>query len=235
MSQPIFGQYYQNSSSRGQVTCDPVSCPVRLGSTTDFQWDHLGHLRQDTDTVTYEEKESQRPGQYQLSEYDPSHQNVTDYTNRMKEPTHYQKTYANSFSYVDDESYLWLSELNNLRYRNQLYTRPYAGFYCGPGQPSLDQKDLESTLQQGLLTNLRQKPCEASRGKSMYRFTHLPEFGNPQREEHVVVPPEHLGGWIRGGAPTRDYVRRIDYQRRCANQLNNQGILKQPPQRVVML
>lgn len=127
-----------------------------------------------------------------------------------------------------------MAELNNQRYRQQLFARPYAGFFCGPGMPSLDQKDLESALQQGLLTNLRNGPCESSRGQPTHRFMHLPEFGNPQREEHIIPPPEHLGGWIRGGLPSRDLVRRIDHLRRCGNAINNQNIHKMPPQRVML-
>jgi hypothetical protein len=92
--------------------------------------------------------------------------------------------------------------------------------------PSLNQKDLESALQQGLLTNLRQGPCEVSHGKSTYRFQCPPEFGNPQRIEHIEPPPIPVGGWIRGGDNTRDYVRRVDFQRRCGNLINDQVVNK---------
>lgn len=228
-TKPTFSQYYDLHK---QQLVRPVESngeePVKLGKFTPFQWDQKNQLREDNCTVTIEEKESQRPGTYQLSGYDPSFQYVNDYIDRMDQPTHFQKVYRNPHAYVDDESYLWLSELNNMRYINQLYTRPYAGFYCGPGMPSLGQKDLESALQQGLLTNLRQKPCESCRGKSMYRFQCLPDFGNPQKESHVIPPPVHLGGWIRGGVPSRDFVRRIDYQRRCADQMNTKDINKGP-------
>ena len=141
---------------------------------------------------------------------------------------HFQKVYRNDYHYVDDETDLIHAELSNLRERNQLFTRPYAGFFSGPGQPSLDHKDLESALQQGLLTNLRQKPCEVTRGTTFFRYQCLPEFGNPQRIQHIEPPPAELGGWTREGEPTRDYVRRVDYQKRCLNQFNDQIINKVP-------
>jgi hypothetical protein len=217
-------QYY------GQKISDPkVIQPTQLtlGKSTEFRWDNEGRLRDDQCTVQVEEKESRKPGDYQLSGYDPTYQNVSDYTNTAEHSrTHFQKVYRNPYTYVDDESNLFQSESTNPRYINQLFARPYAGFFCGPGMRSIGHKDLESALQQSLLTNLRQKPCESCRGKSMYRFQCLPDYGNPQRIEVIEPPPPHLGGWQRGGLPSRDLVRRIDYQKRCANQLNNKTIYK---------
>ena len=217
-------QYYGVKISDPQVGPQP---PIKLDRSLKFEWDSEGRLRDDQCTINLDEKESRRPGAYQLLGHDPSYQNMADYTN-ISEHTraHYQKVYRNPYTYVNDESNLFFAELTNLRHHNQLFARPYAGFFCGPGMRSIGHKDLESTLQQSLLTNLRQKPCEASRGKSMYRFQALPDFGNPQRIEVIEPPPTHLGGWTRGGLPSRDLVRRIDYQRRCANQMNNSTIHK---------
>ena len=98
----------------------------------------------------------------------------------------------------------------------------------GAGQPSLGCKDTESALQQGLLTNLRQKPCEVTRGTTFYRFVPLQEFGNPQRVQHILPPDPELGGWDRSGLPTRDLVRRVDYQKRCFNRVNGDYVNKRP-------
>jgi len=206
----------------------PFPTPIQLGGDTEFGWNYEGRLQRDCGAVTLDEKESQRPGYYQLSGYDPQAQHSDNYANRMNEIMHFQKVYRNSYNYVDDESDLIYAELSNLRELNQLFTRPYAGFFSGPGQPSLDNKELESALQQGLLTNLRQKPCEVTRGTSFYRYQCLPEFGNPQRVQHIIPPPVEVGGWIRGGDNTRDYVRRVDYQKRCLNKVNNNIVNKVP-------
>jgi hypothetical protein len=201
------------------ISSTPV--PIKLGQSSHFNWDRTNRLRTDKDTVTVEEGASQRPGNYQLSGYDPSYQNNKDYVSRLQQEVHFQKVYRIQSQAVDNESYLQDAELTNPRVINQLYARPYAGMYSGPGMRSLEDKDLESALQQGLLTNLRQKACEPWQGKPFHRFQCLPEFGNPQRTEHIIPPPIHDGGWVRGGDATRDYVRRVDYQRRCGNKMND--------------
>jgi len=217
-------QYYGQKISDSDVITPP---PFEMYQSSKFQWDSEGSLREDHATIQVDEQESRKLGEYQLSGFDPTHQNVSDYTNTTEHTrSHFQKVYRNPYTYIDDESALLLSESTNPRYINQLYTRPYAGFFCGPGMRSIGNKNLESALQQGLLTNLRQKPCETSRGKTGFNFMCLPEYGNPQREQCIIPPPLHLGGWIRGGDNTRDYVRRIDYQRRCANQKNDQDLYK---------
>lgn len=214
-------QYYGHKITDSQIK---VPIPLKIEQSVNFQWDNEGRLRDDIDTIQVDERESRKSGDYQLSGYDA---NVTDYPNIIEQSrTHFQKVYRNQHAYVDDESSLFLSESTNPRYINQLYTRPYAGFFCGAGMRSLGHKDMESALQQSLLTNLRQKPCESSRGKTGYNFAFLPEYGNPQREQCVIPPPPQIGGWIRGGLPSRDLVRRIDYQRRCANWTNNSNIHK---------
>jgi hypothetical protein len=200
--------------------------PIHIDSSKKISWDQIGRLKDDKDTIKTDEKESVRIGGYQLSGYDANSQNVKEDVTRLVDPMHYQKVYGNMNKYIDAESTLWMSTLSNMRYRNQVYTRPYVGYYCGPGMRSLGHKDLESVLLQSTATNLRQGPCQSCRGQPTHRFMCLPEFGNPQREEHIIPPPESLGGWIRGGLPSRDLVRRIDYQRRCANQENNQVIKK---------
>jgi hypothetical protein len=206
----------------------PLPEPVQLSQSTDFGWNYEGRVGRDCCAVTLEEKESQRPGFYQLSGFDPDCQNAGNYANKMSEIMHFQKQYRNPYCYVDNETDLTRSELSNLREINQLFTRPYIGWYMGAGTRSLGNKDVESALQQGMLTNLREKPCEVTRGSTFYRYQCLPEFGNPQRVQHVVEPPVEVGGWIRGGDNTRDHVRRVDYQRRCLNRRNELAVHKVP-------
>jgi hypothetical protein len=203
-----------------------LSQPRDRKASGDFKWDQMGRLRQDACAIRTDEKESMQPGDYQLAGYDPSKQTPVEYANLMRDPMHSQKMYRNELSYVNDESKLIQSELSNMRTKTQLWTRPYAGFYCGPGMRSLGLKDVESALQQGLTTNPREGPCQVYRGQPTQRFDCLPEFGNPQRTEHIIPPPVHDGGWVRGGDNTRDYVRRVDYQRRCGNKINNTVIPK---------
>lgn len=206
----------------------PPPNPVHLNQDTDFSWNFEGNIRRDCCAVTIDEKESQLPGYYQLSGFDPERVNAAKYANRMSEILNFQKAYRDTLHYVDDETDLIHADLSNLREINQLFTRPYLGNFMGPGQPSLGNKDVETSLFQGISTNLRDSPCEVYRGGTLYRFTPLPEFGNPQRIEHIIPPPVEVGGWNRSGEPTRDYVRRVDYQKRCLDQINGNLVNKVP-------
>lgn len=222
--------YFDIQASRSN--CPPVNLPppnpVHLNQNTDFGWNNETNIRRDCGAVTLDEKESQLIGDYQLSGFDPERVNASEYANRMSEILNFQKAYRDSLHYVDDETDLIHGDLSNLRDINQLFTRPYLGNFMGPGQPSLSNKDTETALFQGISTNLRQGPCQVTRGTSLYRFTPLPDFGNPQREQHIIPPPVQLGGWIRGGDGTRDYVRRVDYQKRCLDQINGNIVNKVP-------
>lgn len=172
--------------------------------------DGLSGLKDDQCYINTNNTDSMGPGKYQLSGYDNSYHNVNNYTSRLSNRTHYERVIADNTDYTDQESDLWFSKLSNLRNLHQLYTRPYAGFFCGAGMPASFNKDVESSLMQGLLTNPRQHTYEPYRGESMYRYQYLPDYGNPQKEEHII--PVY---WVRGGDNTRDYVRRVDYQQRC--------------------
>jgi hypothetical protein len=142
----------------------------------------------------------------------------TEYSRNMSEPFHYQKVYRNG-SEVDKESSLIHAPLTDPRLINQVYTRPYLGSYMGAGQSSTDNKDTESELFHGLDTRGgSRKACNVLAGVSIDRFECLPEYGNPQRVQHIVEP------WIRGGDHTRDYVRRVNYEQRLKNSKNNKAI-----------
>lgn len=104
-----------------------------------------------------------------------------------------------------------IPDTTNRREKNQLQTRPYLGSYMGAGTlPTSENIDLETTLIQGVSSNLREKSTLESRNASFARFECLPEFGNPQRVERIIY------NWTRGGEDTRNYIRREDYYRRCS-------------------
>jgi hypothetical protein len=95
------------------------------------------------------------------------------------------------------------AQLTDLRYKHQLFTRPYIGAYMGAGQGTFDKLQ-ENKVHYGIGARVN-KACNLP-GISIDRFECLPEFGNPQRVQHIVEP------WIRGGDSTRDHVRRVNYQ-----------------------
>jgi hypothetical protein len=206
----------------------PQPIPVQLGGDVNFGWDVRTSLYDDCCATLAESKQSSKSGDYQLSGYDPRPLRADQYANLLTEITHFPQGYNTPSAYIDDSSDLIYGELSSQREINQLFARPYKGFFSGAGTRSLGQKDLESALQQGLLTNLRQKPCQVTRGTSFYRYIPLADFGNPQRVEHIIMAPPELGGTIRGGDSTRDFVRRVDYDRRCKSRENGFYVNKVP-------
>jgi hypothetical protein len=128
---------------------------------------------------------------------------------------HYQKVYRSGCR-VDNESELQQAQLTDMGYKHQLFARPYIGAYMGAGQATLDRSQ-ENKVHYGVGARVP-KSCNLP-GVSIDRFECLPEYGNPQRVQHVVEP------WIRGGDNTRDHVRRVNYQamlnhKRVSAQLN---------------
>ncbi len=133
---------------------------------------------------------------------------------------HYPKQYRNACA-VNYETALQQSALTNPRYKQQLMTRPYLGAYVGAGQSTSNNKDIETELITGLDTRSgTRRACDVLSGVSIDRFECLPEYGNPQRVEHVVPV------WIRGGENTRDYVRRVNYEAKMKNRRNHSAINK---------
>jgi hypothetical protein len=200
---------------------------VRLNQGRNFGWHEKNGLGDDLCHVTKREQESTYPGFYQVTGYDPSRQDCAEYADQLSTLMTHQKAYNNTVNYVDADSELTHPPLTNLRTVHQLFTRPYVGNYMGPGRHSVspDLTDTESFLLQGYST-MQQKPCERTSGLDItsYGMNYLPCFGNPQRVEHVVEPPIEIGGWVRGGSHTRDFVRRVNYRRQCLNQENNKII-----------
>lgn len=184
-------------------------------------WNDQTRLKYDPCARRAYDNESRGPGRYQVCE--PGFrwcENLKQYAQNMCAPMHYQKQYRNACN-VDNETDLYQGKLTDPRLIHQLCTRPYRGAYKGAGQNSSCGKDIESQLIHGLDTRGGpRKACDALAGVSIDRFHCLPEYGNPQRVQHVVEP------WIRGGDNTRDHVRRVNYERRLKNAQNSKLINK---------
>jgi hypothetical protein len=175
-------------------------------------WDDLTRLSFDPCARAAYDKQSMGPGSYLTTPHGYRECDTQEqYALYMTEPMHYQKVYTNG-CVVNKESELRMSQLTNPRLLHPLQTRPYLGSYMGAGQGSLGHKELETQLQCGLVTH-SYKACTPK--ESVDRFETLPEFGNPQRVQHIVEP------WTRGGDNTRDYVRRINYEAKLLNRKNN--------------
>lgn len=181
------------------------------------QWNDLSRSHDDKCAQTLAEYQSQQAGSYYLNT--PGYrwcESKKQYAGMMTEPVHQYKQYRSACR-VDKETDLTHAPLSNPRTINQLYKRPYLGSYMGAGSSSIGLKDIESQLRIGEYLPCF-KSCEPTSGVTINRMWHLPEWGNPQRVQHVVEP------WTRGGEATRDYVRRVNYEVQCKNARNNREI-----------
>ena len=204
---------------------NPQPSPIKLGENTQFGWNFESRMSRDCCAVNANEKSSQQTGNYQLTGYDPYCHPQVQYADRMNEIMHFQKVYRNTTCHVSEENTLIYPKLNNFRDIQQLPNSYQIG-YQGPGTPSLENKELESAMQQGVITNIKQRMFNPRSEEHASRFHYLPECGHPQRVSHIVPPPVNLGGWIRGGDSTRDHVRQVDGHKRFTNKINKLSIHK---------
>jgi len=148
----------------------------------------------------------------------------------MSEPT---ITYRDGYGWtsvdgcnIDADSTIRNSHnLTNMRYIQQLYTRPYNTVpYMGRGKTDAI---LESVLQSGEDTS-QKKQCNTLSGIYIDRFVPMVPClaENVQNPAHLVEEVVSKD-WIRGGIPSRDIVRNTDYLMKCGYKYN--GRLWQRP------
>ena len=177
-----------------------------------MEWNQITRIRQDSCTQTTSEKQSQEPSKYKTLPLGYRWcESGKSYSHLMSEPAHQQKQYFNGCN-VNRDSQTRNVPATNLKYIHQLYTRPYLGAYKGAGMNTSVNKELETKLVTGHDTRGKtRRSCDGLSGVSIDRFHCLPEYGNPQRVQHIVEP------WIRGGDNTRDYVRKLNYEAKMKN------------------
>lgn len=187
-------------------------------------WNGITRVGEDLCTQRVDEMQSALPGCYYTNNFFRYCESQDQYANLMTEPGHFYKPYRNACQ-VDVDSVLRYADLTNKGEIYNLYTRPYqSGPFKGAGTNSISPAliELESRLIQGHYAPT-DKACERTSGISYNRMQCLPNYGNPQRTEHILQ--EYLGA-PRGGDNTRDYVRRINFEKSCLNRLNNNLINK---------
>jgi len=184
------------------------------------QWNQLNNLREDPCARQVDETQSQLPGAYLTSNFFRPCESSQEYSAHMTEPLHQYKVYGPDMCHIPVDSQFRYAPLTNQGEIHQLFTRPYQTVpYMGAGQNSGCNKDLESRLIYSEATSTN-KPCQAVSEATIDRFQCLPDYGNPQRVVHTIEP------WVRGGTNTRDYVRRVNYDKFCTNLGNKQIVNK---------
>lgn len=122
---------------------------------------------------------------------------------------------------IDNDSNLRLSETTNMRFINQLPSLHNAGFY-GRGEHKVDD---ESIIQSANITSV-DRPCNVLSGVSIKNilpeeFPMIDRLKSEVQDPRHLIPEDSMQSWVRGGLPSRQISRNVDYIQRCENLRNN--------------
>lgn len=120
---------------------------------------------------------------------------------------------------IDDDSKLRNARnLTNKKCINQLFERPYSTVpYMGRGEGNIC---VETKLLPGEDT-FQNRPCNNLAGINIDRF--IPQvdciYDNIQDTKNII-PEDTLKSWVRGGQPSRQFIRDKNYLKKCGLQYN---------------
>lgn len=193
-----------------------------VNGTCDFRVNNQVSLEQDNCHKIFRDKQSEGPGIYRLNRYNDKTCGIPSVIEcASQNPTVlFRDGYGITECYVDDDTQLRIGKSRkNPKCPNQLFTRPYRTVpYMGRGSGN---SCIESQIRHGEDTK-EKKQCNVLAGvtisnvdpASMPMIGHLKE--NIQDPVHIV-PEVALDGWVRGGAPSRQIVRDIEYLEKCGS------------------
>ena len=118
---------------------------------------------------------------------------------------------------IDNDSNLRFEESTNLRFINQLSTPQNAGFF---GKGSYDV-DAETLIQSSNLTKV-DRPCNVLSGVTIPNFFTplIPQLKKEVQDTQHIIPEDSMTSWVRGGLPSRQIARNVDYINRCEDLRN---------------
>jgi hypothetical protein len=114
---------------------------------------------------------------------------------------------------VDKNSVLRNDLLTNKNYINQLPQKYNAGYF---GKGKYDP-NVESVIQGGNLTSFGDRACNVLSGVSIPNFytPMIPRLSKEVQNPIHIIPEDNSKGWVRGGIPSRDVYKLMDYNKRC--------------------
>ena len=182
----------------------------------------LNSLNDDTCERLFRDKQSESPGIYNLSAYRNCECGVPAVIETAVEnpEIQFKDGYGISECFIDDDSKLRIGKTRKTpKCPNQLFTRPYKTVpYMGRGSGN---NFIESQLRPGEAT-VEKKQCNTLSGINIKNIdpNYMPMIDhlkhNIQNPQHIIHH-DALEGWIRGGAPSRQIVRDIEYLERCGS------------------
>jgi len=171
--------------------------------------------------VNYEEKNSIRPGLYQLENFHDCNCEPENIKNIWSQnPTmNYVDGHGWSACNINNDSELRKNNLTNLNCIQDLRHRPYPTVpFMGRGSGDIC---LESELRPGEST-FQNKPCNNLAGVSIEnQYTPMIPClkQNIQNPKHII-PELSDECWKRGGQDSRQLIRNIDYLNKCGYKYN---------------
>ena len=172
-------------------------------------------------------KQSTASGNYMLNNFhscDCKMENVINTATQNPLIT-FRDGYGVSDCNIDESSTLRVGKVRKYpKCKNQLFQRPYSTIpYMGRGSGN---SDIESKLLPGEST-VSTKACNTLSGISIEnQFTPLvPNLLENIQEPENLIQETVDTRWIRGGVPSRQFVKDIDYLERCGNRIKDNNYL----------
>ena len=114
---------------------------------------------------------------------------------------------------IDRNTALRDGVLTNKNYIHQLPQKYNAGFF---GKGKYDP-NVESVIQGGNLTSFGDRACNVLSGVTIPNFftPMIPRLSKEVQNPIHIIPEDNSEGWVRGGIPSRDVYKLMDYNMRC--------------------
>ena len=187
-----------------------------------FSLEQKGSLKSDPAVVNLEIQQAIGPGNYHLDNMYGCDCNLETARNvQLSQPnvnfSGGKGWMGENGCLIDGDSVLRIGEegsdkLTNKNYIHQLPNLLNQGFF-GKGEYDVDA---ESLIYNADLTT-EQRPCNPLSGSTTLPYSITPMISKLEKEVQEtknIIPEDSMDVWVRGGLPTRQIVRNLDYMRR---------------------
>lgn len=182
-----------------------------------FHVNDLSSIKQDRDYIDFEIAQSKGSGQYVLTDLNDNQRKNLIESATENPRINFKDGMGFDQRNIDVDSKVSFSKVKSeKKHQKQLFERPFKSMpYLGRGYHSVDD---ESFLNSPEITR-QSKNCSAMAGVFIEnQYTPLiPTLSEHVQNTYHLIPEDNNKKWLRGGIPTRDIVKDIDYFSRCHN------------------
>jgi len=188
-----------------------------------FALEQKASLKSDEAVVNLETQQSIGPGSYHLDNMYGCDCGLTEARNlQLSQPSVNfnggSGWMGENGCLIDNDTKVRFDELTNKKYINQLPHIHNQGFF-GKGNYDVDT---ESIIRSSNITKV-DRPCNVLSGSSTLPYSLTPQIDRLSREvqnTRFIIPEDSMESWVRGGLPSRQIVRNMDYMKRCQQKVN---------------